>query len=430
MQHRLIATAAIAALGVAALAGCSAQSSDSSSGKVQLTYWTHVNPPAQKVEKELIAAYEKAHPNVKITYLPVDFASLPTKLNSAIAAGSGPDVVNYFQSYAAGLADKGYLAPVDYDALGVSESTFAGDYTKEILNGFRHDGKVLGVPHEISTYQFWINSDDFAKAGLDPVADFPKTWDDVAAVGQKLQAAPGGPREGLSLSLNDAVRDTLIFDAMARQAGQPLFSADGKKASVDSAAAVQALTRWSDFVHKDKVNDPALGPNSATSSDDLFASGTAGMVNTGGTFGVSIYAQTHPDLKYTVGQYPTFGTSQVGADLYGFGLYVPATSKQQKEAWKFVRYLTDKESSAKYFTDAGVWLGDNATLAGPTTASFPHWDVFAEGYKRGAFLAPLANYNQIIQSLENAIQRSVLNGTPASDSLKQAQSEIEPLLAK
>lgn len=424
-NRRLPAAAAASVTALLVLSGC-AQSGGDAGGSVTITYWTHVNAPTQAVEEQLIAQYEEQNPHVTVEYLPVEFGTLPTKLNSAIAGEAGPDLVNYFQSYAAGLQAKGYLAPVDFDAIGVEESEFVSRYPEPVAAGFSADDELIGIPHEISTYQFWINNDYFTDAGLDPTADFPLTWDDVVAVGETVQSSDTGPQEALSLSLNSPVRDSLILDAMTRQAGGSLFSEDGRTSYVNSKEAVRALQTWGDFANVHGINDPSLGPTASTNAEDLFGDGTAAMVNTGGSWFVPTLGQTYPDVSYTVGQYPTFGKNEVGANLYGYGLYVPSTSDNQGEAWKFAAFLAD--NSETYFTEAGVWLGDEAILESDVTSSVPDWDVFAEGFQRGNFLPPLVNYNEVSQALEDAIQRVVVNGLSAQESLDTAHAEIEPLL--
>lgn len=422
------ASITVVALAALAATGCGAGGAPSEGGTTTITYWTHVNAPAQEVERELIAQYEEAHPGVYIDYLPIEFGTMAAKLNAAIAAGGGPDIVNYFQSYAAGLSAKGYLAPVDHEAYGMTAEELAGQYTEAIAAGFSADGDFIGIPHEISTYQFWVNNEHFANAGLDPEKDFPQTWADVAAVGAQIQNAANGPAEGVALTLNNPVRDVLVLDAMTRQAGGALFGPDGTESFVNSPEAVQALQTWGDLANEHRVNDPALGPTASTNAEDLFGDGTAAMVNTGGSWFIPTLDGTYPDISWTVGQYPTFGEDPVGADLYGYGLYVPVTSAHQKEAWEFARFLAD--ASPTYFADAGIWLGDNDVLSDEATAGVPSWDVFVEGFARGHFLPPLSQYNEISQILESAIQRVVVNGDDAQSALDTAHAAIEPLLDK
>jgi len=397
--------------------------------KITITYWTHVNPPAQAVEKKLVARYQALHPGVSIDYLPLDFNSLPTKLTTAVAGGGGPDLFNLFQSFVPALVQRQFVVPVDFKAFGVGDRAgFATHYLPSTVQGFSFNGQVYGIPHEVSNFAFWINQSAFKAAGLNPAKDFPTTWDQVATLGKKLTVRKNGKtvQEGISLPLYNALRDTLVLDALTRQAGGLLFSADGKKVYLTSPAAIKALSMWSDLVHVHKINDPSLGPTASTDNLDLFGNGTAAMTNVGGSWFISYMKAGFPKgyNSYMVGPEPHFaGGPKVGADLYGFGLFVTSTSKQQAATWQFARFLADNGQT--YFNDAGIWLGDKATLA---TAKTPHWDVFKKSFGQGFFLPPLTHFNEISAILERAIERVALNKVSAAQSLKQAQQEVQPLL--
>lgn len=397
-----------------------------------VTYWTHVNAPAQKVERQLISQFEAQNPNIKINYVVVDFNSLPTKLTTALAGGAGPDIFNYFRSFAPALVQRDLIAPVDFKAFGVAnQKAFTDRYLPSVIGGYTFGNTIYGMPHEVSNFAFWVNGTQFKAAGLDPVKDFPKTWADVQRLGPKLTIRKNGKivQEGISLSLYNVVRDTLILDAMTRQAGGSLFSADGKKAFLNSTAAIKALSTWSDMVHVQKMNDPALGPTAATDNLDLFGNGTAAMTNVGGSWFTSILQQTYPKVynSYMVGPEPTFaGGPNVGADLYGFGLFVTKTAQQPAQAWKFARFLAD--NGDLYFTQGGIWLGGKATLASKVTTTLRHWNVFVSSFAQGNFLPPLTHYTELSNILERAIERSVLNGQSVKQSLDQAQQEAQPLM--
>ncbi len=426
--RRLLTGVAVLTVALGALSAPT-HAAQPAASKITITYWTHVNPPAQKLEKTLVARYEALHPNIAVNYLPVDFNSLPTKLTTALAGGGGPDLFNLFQSFVPELVQRQFLVPVDYKAFGVGDAKgFASRYLPSTVGGYTFGGKVYGVPHEVSNFAFWINTAAFKKAGLDPAKDFPKTWDDVVRLGQKLTIRKNGKtvQEGISLPLYNALRDTLVLDALTRQAGGNLFSMDGKKANLTSAAAVKALGMWGDLVHKYKINDPALGPTASTDNLDLFGNGTAAMTNVGGSWFISLMQASYPVAykSYMVGPEPHFaGGPATGADLYGFGLFVTSTSHHQAEAWQFARFLADNGSA--YFNQAGIWLGDKATL---NNAHTPHWDVFKNSFGQGRFLPPLTHFNEVSAILERAIERVVLNGMSAQQSLAQAQQEVQPLM--
>ena len=292
-------------------------------------------------------------------------------------------------------------------------------------------GRPTASPTRFPATVFYLNAASLKAAGLDATTQFPKTWEEVVADGAKLTTVSGGKtqKEGVVLPLYNAVQDVLMFDMLSRQEGGGLFGADGKTAQLNSAASVKALQFWGDLHRKDHVTDPALGPTATTDVGAVFGSGNAAMTPYGGTATIDALQSLFPKVyaNYAVGEEPTFvGGPQVGGDMFGFGLYVPKASKNQAAAWQFASFL--EANSADYFTKAGIWLGDNATLNSSATASFPHWDVFATGFKTGNFLPAINHYNEVSAAIEKAIEAVVLNGTSAQSALDQAQKTVVPLL--
>jgi multiple sugar transport system substrate-binding protein len=173
----------VAAISAIAMAGAGTLTSTVASAAtktVTISYWTHVNAPTNIFEKKLISQFQKANPSIKVKYLPVEWGVLPTKIKTSIAAGSGPDLFNFFGSYAAELMSKHYVAPVDLKAFGLKngKKDLLAKYLPAVVNGYSVGSTVYGIPHEVSNHAFWINTDYFKAAGLDPVKDFPKTYDD------------------------------------------------------------------------------------------------------------------------------------------------------------------------------------------------------------------------------------------------------------
>ncbi|MDH2443319.1 sugar ABC transporter substrate-binding protein [Amnibacterium sp. CER49] len=75
------------------LTGCSGASNGSSGGggKVVLKYWG-VAENTDKASKAIIAKFEKLHPNIQVQFTGYPEAQYPTKIDTALAAGSPPDV--------------------------------------------------------------------------------------------------------------------------------------------------------------------------------------------------------------------------------------------------------------------------------------------------------------------------------------------------
>ena len=75
---------------MAALAWTGAASAE----QVTLRMWMHEHPPRMPIDKQIVAEFEKANPDIKVDHEIIPVAEYPTKLLTAFAAGSGPDVFN------------------------------------------------------------------------------------------------------------------------------------------------------------------------------------------------------------------------------------------------------------------------------------------------------------------------------------------------
>jgi len=207
--RRSLAAVTLLSLAAATL-GSTAHSRVAAAAQTTVTYWTHVNAPAQKVERKLISQFEAKNPNIKINYVVVDFNSLPTKLTTALAGGAGPDIFNYFRSFAPALVQRELIAPVDFKAFGVAnQKAFTDRYVPSVIGGYTFGNTIYGVPHEVSNFAFWVNGAQFKAAGLDPVKDFPKTWADVVRLGKKTdhhQERQGGSGRHIAAALQRGPR--------------------------------------------------------------------------------------------------------------------------------------------------------------------------------------------------------------------------------
>ena len=426
-QTLVVGVAAIALVSAGILASAPATAATKT---VTITYWTHVNAPTNIFEKALITQFEAKNPTIKVRYLPVEWGVLPTKLKTSIAGGGGPDLFNMFGAYANELISKKLVSPVDFKAFGLKngKKDLLAKFLPSVVNGFSAGNTVYGIPHEVSNHIFWINTDYFKAAGLDPSKDYPKTYEDVIRIGKLLQGiTTNPPKEGITLPQYNAIRETLTLQMMARQAGGSLFSKDGKKAQLNTAPVIRALKMWGNLVNVDKINNPSLGPTASGYPEDLFGAGTAAMNNTGGPWVVQVLKDTYPNTKYKVIQQPTFaGGVQAGGTLYGFGLFVPSPSKHKAEAWKFASFLLSKGQD--YFNKTGVWLGDNKTFKSAATQAFPNWSSFAKNFASGEFFPPIVKYSELSDVIQRAIQRVVLQGDTAASSLETAQKEAIPLM--
>ena len=126
----------------------------------------------------------QAHPNVTIKITVIENDPFKTKLNTAMQAGTPPDI---FQSWGGGVlqqyAKAGLMKDITADLKSVAGATASAPPRSNL---YSYNGKYYGVPWDVGAVGFWYNKDLFAKAGITAP---PATWDDLLADIKKLKAA-------------------------------------------------------------------------------------------------------------------------------------------------------------------------------------------------------------------------------------------------
>jgi alpha-glucoside transport system substrate-binding protein len=188
MRKRWPFVAAVVAVGaLAALAGTQLASASKSShsgpaavsGSVTFDgIWTGSEA---KAFGQVISAFNKVYPNVKINYKPVG-NNVPTVLATAIAGGHPPDMADIAQpGLVKQLAAQGHLKPIGY-AKSVVATNFAPSWqTLGSVNGKQYALVFKAANKSL----LWYNVPAFKAAGVAP----PKTWAQLTSAAKTLQAS-------------------------------------------------------------------------------------------------------------------------------------------------------------------------------------------------------------------------------------------------
>ena len=142
-----------------------------------VTFMVFGDPAERQAYLDLVAAFEEAHPEIRmeLTHIPSPSA-YRTRLSTEFAAGSPPDVtlMNY-RRYGAFVAN-GLLEPVG-PYLAASDLIQPDDFFPITIDAFTWDGEITCIPQNISSLVVYYNQDLFDAAGVSYPAD-DWTWDD------------------------------------------------------------------------------------------------------------------------------------------------------------------------------------------------------------------------------------------------------------
>jgi multiple sugar transport system substrate-binding protein len=423
-RRRLLQTAGATGL---ALGAGGRLAAPTAAQETTLTFLRHEHPPANELEKELIAQYQQENPSVKVDYVTVPDVDLFTKYQAMTVAGTPPDIVNFGSTDVPAVWQRGQLAPIDLNAVGAASlEELESRYLPNALSGYVFDGSLYALPSELSNYVMWVNTQMLETAGV----EVPRTWEEMSTIGQELMIRSGDQvtQEAIALPLNFPGAQFLVIDAMVRQAGGQLFSDDGREANLTSDPVMKAVTTLAGFVQTDKITDPALSGTTAGGDRDLFLNGVAAMMVTGGSWFRGNLAGTKVGDNAMAVPYPRFeGGPDEAGDLYGYGLTVNAQSEQPAEAWKFIAFLGGHGTD--YFERAsGLFLGDTATAESDVAAEYPQWDTFQEEFAHGKYPPLLYQFNEIGDIVGRTVDAIVRSGEDPQAALEAAQASVTPLL--
>lgn len=183
-MKRSLALLSLLVILAASLAACS-NGTSAGSGKVTINWW-HINTtdPLKTDWQTLANQYMASHPNVTIKITVIENDPFKTKLNTAMQAGTPPDI---FQSWGGGVLQQYARAGLMKDITADLQKDGWGDsFSSAALNLYGYNGKYYGVPWDVGAVGFWYNKALFARAGIQQP---PATWADFLADIAKLKVA-------------------------------------------------------------------------------------------------------------------------------------------------------------------------------------------------------------------------------------------------
>jgi multiple sugar transport system substrate-binding protein len=390
--------------------------------------WLHDHPPRIAIDRAIVAEFEMANPDIKVQYDVIPVGEYGQKLLTAFASGSGPDVFMNSILLVSQYQSAKILAPVDFAALGYSDEKALTSQYLTGFDGIRFGGKIYGLPIEVSNWVCYANNAIWKDAGLDPDKDFPKTWEALPAVVEKLtkRDANGVPtRRGFDFLWPNRNMFWFVLSSMFHQQGKDMVDAQTGKMAFDTPAGQRAVQYMIDYVNKYRLGGPQYG--------DARADFLAGRLGTECSFGLFGIPQVKAaNLQYTIKPAPRFADaiSDNGFDAYAFYMMVNARSApaNQKAAWKYARMYLDR--SVELFEKAGLFVPRREVLASPGYTSNPDIGLIVGELKKAKFVPSIPGYDQVLDILLKGRDQMVQGGQPAANVLPAVNDEMNAALTR
>ena len=330
-------------------------STDTAGGNSTVTWW--VPDWDAKQGATLVNQFQSENPGIKVSIVQTTGATVKDRVSVALNAGGDvPDVVTESIARTKTYASKNQLA----DLSSLYDSNMPkSDFAPGLVDAVTTNGATYSVPYRWATNALIYNPTLFKAAGI---AAAPTTWAEFEADAKKLTSGNVvGTAWPLKGEPNDAVLrflDFAISDGATINNGTPKLDEKSVQSSLDliGGSVVQGWASKSSF----ELDNTGIAA--------LFLQGRVGMY-LGGVFDVD--AATAKNAPIATAQLP--GPSGVGtAQGVGWNYIIPAASKNQDAAKKFVTFLArpDNEATLTLTFPARISAGKNARFQTPERKPF------------------------------------------------------------
>lgn len=395
-------------------------------GAVKFDFWHAMSGANGNAIAEMMGRFNSSQ--TKCYGTPIFQGSYDDNLNKVKAGLQSKDVPALLQMYDLGtqlFADLGVAAPmqdfIDKDKYDIS------DYEDKVLNYYRINGRLNGMPFNTSTPILYYNKDLFKAAGLDPEKP-PRTYAEVIDYAKKLTKKDASGKVtvyGYGISIYGWIFEQLL----AAAGGTYLDNGNGRdaratKAVFNSPEGVAAVQFWKDGFDSGAFANLGRAP---AGNDAVVAAFNSGQV--------AMYIESTARLRATIdGSKGKFepGTAFIprpnedafkksGVIIGGASVYIMKDRPQAEQdcAWQFVKFATSPDLQAFWHTASGYYpvrkAAYNVQLDKDWVAKYPQFttavdQLHASPNVRAADGGLSGAMPQARQEIELAIEK-VLNGS-------------------
>ena len=344
LLRRFAAGAAGAALAVGVAACRSGEPPVGAQRTIQ--FWTlDLAPKFNDFIQGVIRAWEAQNPGYRVVWTDIPWGSVERKLLAAVFARTAPDVVNLNPLFAANLASKGGLLPLE----GVLPQGAPQAYLPLIWQAGRSAGPD-GQPQQFAIPWYLTARITLANTGLLQQAGYsapPRTWAEVPAYAEAVRRRTGRYALFVTVVPDDSAE---LLESLV-QMGVTLLGPD-QRAAFNSPAGRRAFAFWTDLYRR------GLLPREVVSQGyrraiELYQSGELAQVGSGAEFLRSIHTNA-PQIAAATRPYPPITGANGEANVAMMTLAIPRQSKVAGKAAEFALFLTDAANQQRFAEQARV----------------------------------------------------------------------------
>jgi sn-glycerol 3-phosphate transport system substrate-binding protein len=388
----------------------------------QLRFWHSIGTYNKEVLGSLVDAYNGENGDSRVTAV---FQGTAEEVYlKLLSSETRPDIVELPVQYLPALEAKGILSDIGSFIPNKLRDDIAGKFWASVTT----DSKVWGMPFFNTVPLLFVNQHVLRSAGLGQDRE-PQSWDEILAAAEKIMQNTDG-KWALYIPMETAAQFVAFVQSYT---GAPVSR--GGRMVVDTPANADAMKYLQDLVFVRKEMPPRITVDEGVS---LFLSGNVGIMLASS----SLLVYTETNLPYDMGVWHLPGKKSSPPAAMGYCLsLVKGTPKREREAYRFVDFMTNPQSSIKWHTRTGSPANRTSIRQSIDLIIFyeenpNHTSSIVELDRARVYNPPLDflrqngrifDYLGFNRVLKKALESIMINGENPSEVLRAAQREIDAL---
>ena len=318
---------------------------------VTLTYWGLWD--SKEIMDPLIQEYQQLHPNIKINYIQQDFAhrsedyayigNYYAAVTERLSQTGGVDIMRVHHSWLPNIARFLTAAPAGlFDIQDIQNN-----YYKPALQAMLWGENVVSVPLQIDSVVMFYNPTLLEQA---QVQTPPKDWEQVLQYAPKLTQKDGDriTTAGIAIGTGSNVfHAPEILLMLFTQSDVPILDPQTRRFALTTEEAAAALKYYVNF-HEQGVWSYKLPMDLS-----MFVNCRLAILFAPSWRAINFRA-SNPELDFAVAPPPVLPGARPDVDQYIANFYVevvPKNSPNAKEAWEFLKWLSEPEQLQKLYAN-------------------------------------------------------------------------------
>jgi len=367
---------------------------------------------------QLLPEFNQIHPDITVKVQAIPWSAAHEKLLTAFAGQSTPDICQLGNTWIPEFQAIGALLPLD-SLLRLSDRIRESDYFPGIWQTNGLSGRTYGIPWYVDTRLLFYRSDIFRTAGA---TQPPETWTDWKALSRKISQSTAHKAVLFPIGANEwQIPAILILQNDGR-----LLKENNCFGAFDDPRTLEALRFYLSFFEEDLT---VMKMTEVSNIFQAFNDGIFSMMITGPWMVHSIRTRL-PELTANWRTAPLPGQTNRASVAGGSSLVIFNNSQHPGAAWKFIEFLSDRQTQIQFFEKTHDLPAVKAAWNAPVIQADLEIQAFYQQLEQVIPTPKIAEWEQIAVTIQQHLEEVIHHQTTLESAVVALNRDVDQILAK